>query len=145
MVDTVVMNATSMGITNLATQLPTLGVMGGMATIIMVISVTVMLSHQYYLRGSRIRKFVDWLRTIGAEKALVGCGTLFIVSSIYYVGSWFSSGDGSSILMMVVQYGLYAVAVFCALVLFGHFCEEFWTKLFNYAFPDDKKKVVARA
>ena len=133
-------STTSMGVTTLATQMPTVGTMGGIGAFILVLAVCIQLAHEINIKGTWLYRFWKWLSETAFFKALVGLWTCLVVGSVWFIGDWIASGDGTAFAWTVVQGAFYVVLAFAGLVVVGYLTEPLWVFICYYVFGEETTK-----
>ncbi len=138
--ETLVMNASS-GLMNLSVQTPTIGTIGGIGLIVVLIIMAggMYLAHEINSPKSLIRKLLDWLNKVGAFKAVIGGWTVGFGYGIYLVSGWFGSSGGQETILNVLGLAAGLVVGFVALVAVGYAAEPIWTWAWNYVMNNGKK------
>jgi hypothetical protein len=132
--ETIVMNATSSGLTNLSSQMPVVGTIFGIALVGGLIISVVAGSHSWNTKGW-LYKLVKWLIQSLGENVLYGLGTTFVVGGVYYVGSEISK-FGESNPRFLYDLGIFCgqvVLVIAALAVVGWVSKPVWNFVMDYA------------
>jgi hypothetical protein len=144
--DSVVMNASSSGltgITNLASQTGTIGSIIGAAVLVGILMGAVVAAHSWNTRG-RLYRFVQWLLKNVGSNFCYGTATVFTLGSIWYIGNFMSqfSDSNPNLIGDVLLYtgGLVAIVVVVSIV--GYITKPAWNFLGSYVSGDRKKKVI---
>ena len=138
MPDMVMMNATSSGLTNLATQLPTVGTIGGGGLMLIVVfGVMAYLAHEFNSRNSWLAKLWAWLSNTGVVKAMIGLFTMCFVGACWMLADFLGSSGGQE-LTHTLLYGVgILIMAFVGLIAVGHLSEPIWARVLLYIFPGE--------
>ena len=139
---TVVMNATSMGLSNLSTQTGTLGTIFGATLVVALIVGVVGGSHSWNTKGW-LYKLVKWLVANVGENVLYGLGTTTVVGGVYYVGSEISKFGESNphFLNDLLVFCGESLLVVAGLAILGYISKPVWNFVGDYALGKKKKEV----
>ena len=131
------------GITNFASQTGSLGTIFGMALVLGVMLGAVGFTHSWNTKGW-LYKLVNWLLKNVGENILYGCGTLFVLGSIYFIGTELSKfGESNPNLLYDVGYFIFkSVLVVGIVALIGYIAKPFWNYIIAYAYGRKQKRVV---
>jgi hypothetical protein len=141
--ETVVMNATSMGltgITNLSSQTGTIGSVLGAALLIGLIMGAFASAHSWNTRGW-LFKLVAWLVKNVGVNFVYGTASITIVGSIYYIGNEIGkfAGDNPNLLGDALRYGLYAIMAIAAVAIIGYITKPIYRFAYGYATGNSSK------
>lgn len=141
--ETVVMNATSMGltgITNLSSQTGTVGTVLGAALLIGLIMGAFASAHSWNTKGW-LFKLVAWLIKNVGENFVYGTASITIVGSIYYIGSEVGkfTVNNPNLLVDVIRYGFYAVTAIIMVAVLGYITKPIYKFAYDYATGNSSK------
>lgn len=134
---TIAYNATGsglIGITNLASQTGTIGIIIGSAFLLSVLVGVLASMHSWNTKGVLYR-FIKWLIETAGTNACYGFGTVATITTIFYLGSAFSNLTESNprFLQDFTWLVFIIIGSFSALSLIGWATKPLWLELEAYA------------